>query len=470
MTLPATIAVATAAIDLLFGLLVLGISTSPGWRHYRWFAAAAFLACVYSFTEVWLTLPAPDEVIAWASRLALVSGGLHGLCWVPFTARIADRPLSWFDRALMAGAVVFSVLCLIPGVLVTSQVTGLGVEIVGAVYRDAVPTTLGSVCFGYYCFGLLVIAIRLGRHAMRGHRETWPQFFAFLILLAAATSDSLTASRVWSLPYLLNVGFLSVVVATCSMVVLRFGANARALEESTRKLKETQEKLVARERLAALGELSAVIAHEVRNPLGVIYNAVAQLRRSIKKDDLNAPVVNMLQEEAERLNRMVASLLEFSRPEDVTLRQTRLLDLLLSAARSAVSATGADAREIEVDCAEKESLWCDRQMMQQAVINLLENALVAPRRKGPVQLRAERRDGQLRLMVADDGAGVAPGQEDRIFTPFFTTRARGTGLGLAVVRRVAEAHGGTATVEPTPGGGATFVIALPRHEYSSTAA
>ena len=108
-------------------------------------------------------------------------------------------------------------------------------------------------------------------------------------------------------------------------------------------------------------------------------------------------------------------------------------------------------------------LECDVRLIRQAIINLVTNALQAQGRHGPVQVSAsvDEDAGQVRLTVSDDGEGVAPDIRDRIFRPFFTTRATGTGLGLAVVQRFVEAHGGTLTQHDTPGGGATFEVRLP---------
>ena len=104
---------------------------------------------------------------------------------------------------------------------------------------------------------------------------------------------------------------------------------------------------------------------------------------------------------------------------------------------------------------------CDERLLRQALINLISNALQAPDRQGPVEVVAKVEEQSLALCVIDHGRGVSEDVASRIFVPFFTTRPTGTGLGLPVVRRIAEAHGGEVRLVPTPGGGATFEMWLP---------
>ncbi len=237
-----------------------------------------------------------------------------------------------------------------------------------------------------------------------------------------------------------------------------------ALEATQQELARTQAELLKKEQLAALGELAAVVAHEVRNPLAVIFNALQTLKHSSRPDEQGKLMLDVIGEEAERLNGMVTSLLDLARPEAPRLAPTQVIELV----RSSIDAARSAARpQAEVRLVVPEPLplaQVDEQKLHQALVNLVSNAIQATGRSGPVVVRASTEQGarpMLRLEIVDDGDGVAPDLRERIFTPFFTERARGTGLGLAVVRRVAEAHQGTATVEPTPGGGATFVLRVP---------
>ncbi len=237
-----------------------------------------------------------------------------------------------------------------------------------------------------------------------------------------------------------------------------------ALEEAKRRLEETQGELVKRERLATLGELSAVIAHEVRNPLGVVFNALAALRHQTPAQSPGHALLGVIAEEADRLNRLVTALLDLARPVTPELEACPIEPLVRGAIDTARALADPSAEVVlELD-GPADALLADGQMLRQALVNLVANAIQAAGRRSPVRVRIteEALLGVVRFAVIDDGAGVPPKLVERVFTPFYTTRAKGTGLGLAIVRRVAEAHQGTATVEPTPGGGATFVLRVPR--------
>ena len=175
-------------------------------------------------------------------------------------------------------------------------------------------------------------------------------------------------------------------------------------------------------------------------------------------------MIDVIGEESERLNRMVTALLELARPEQARLAPTPVMELVRSSIDAARSMVEPEA-EVRLLVPEPLPLArVDEHKVHQALVNLISNAVQATGRQGPVQVRVTvERDGNpvLRVDVIDDGDGVPPELRERVFAPFFTARAKGTGLGLAVVRRVAEAHRGTATIEATPGGGATFVLKLP---------
>ncbi len=245
--------------------------------------------------------------------------------------------------------------------------------------------------------------------------------------------------------------------------------NARLFEDlkkSYHELARAQQELVKRERLAALGELSAIVAHEVRNPLGAIFNSLATLKRVVPAREDARMLLGIVGEESERLDRMVGDLLDFSRPHDPQRRPASLAEVIDGAL--AVAGPGASARGVSLRSDVPEDLPplpLDVQLLHQALLNLVRNAIQALPPGGTVTVRArlEQRDATnfARIEVEDDGPGIPPELADRVFQPFFTTRAAGSGLGLAVVKRIAESHGAQLTLESPPGHGATFVLALP---------
>jgi signal transduction histidine kinase len=240
------------------------------------------------------------------------------------------------------------------------------------------------------------------------------------------------------------------------------------LRKSYDQLAQAQAERVRNERLAALGELAAVMAHELRNPLGVVFNSVASLKKLLRPTGDAASLLGMVGEEAERLNRIVGELLEFARPGQAVLRPHRLSDIINGALAAALKAQRGDSHSVRVELQVDDALppvLADAEMLRQALINLLTNAMQAMARGGRVVVRAalERGDGRpfARVEITDSGPGVPAELSDRIFQPFFTTKAAGTGLGLAIVKRIADAHQGEVTFAPAPGGGATFTLRLP---------
>jgi signal transduction histidine kinase len=245
--------------------------------------------------------------------------------------------------------------------------------------------------------------------------------------------------------------------------------NARLYEDlktSYAELALAQQQLVAQERLAAIGELAAVVAHEVRNPLGAVFNAVEALRRSVSDGGQSGMLLRVLSEESERISHIVDDLLDFSHPHPVVVTEVPLLRALDEAI--AASITRPEIRVERRIAPGLQSVAADGRQLRQALVNLLHNAAQAMPDGGDVRIEAApaERDGHafVAITIADSGPGIDREARDRIFQPFFTTKATGTGLGLAVVRRVAEAHGGSIEVHNAAGGGAVFTLLLPVSE------
>ncbi|MBS2022779.1 MAG: GAF domain-containing protein [Deltaproteobacteria bacterium] len=251
--------------------------------------------------------------------------------------------------------------------------------------------------------------------------------------------------------------------------------SARLFEDlrlSYRDLERTQKELVDRERLAALGELSASIAHEVRNPLGVIFNALSSLNRFLKPEGNVGILLGIIGEEADRLNRMVGDLLDYSRPLRPALQPVQLLPLVRDAVSSARPVRdegrprGIDETPLEVSLEVPEALVlrADQRLLRQALVNLFLNGFQAMPKGGRLRVVAERREtprgAEALLLIQDTGPGIPVDVRARIFQPFFTTKATGTGLGLAVVKRIIEGHGGTIGVGNRKHG-AEFELWLP---------
>lgn len=228
-------------------------------------------------------------------------------------------------------------------------------------------------------------------------------------------------------------------------------------------IESARARLVQSEKLAALGQLSASIAHEVRNPLAVIRSAAQSLGESVAAGDVDGQkACAFITAEIDRLTNVVGSLLAFARPLRLEPRAVAVDELF----DGALLLAGPDLTREHVRVARAPDagplrVQADVDLVRQVLVGLLVNAVEAAGRNGEINLDARRGDGVIEIEIADSGPGVPAELRTRIFEPFFTTRARGTGLGLPIARHIVEAHGGKLEVGAHQGGGARFLVRLP---------
>ncbi len=209
-------------------------------------------------------------------------------------------------------------------------------------------------------------------------------------------------------------------------------------------------------RLVALGEMSSIMAHELRNPLASLKGHAQLLAESLEGEEKKHKKAARVVSDAERLESLTESLLEFVRDGPVERRSVAPRELVAAAAAQ----LRADA-PLKVDTeGAPETVAVDPTRVTRALQNLFENAMRAGEGQ-PVDVTIAKDGGDVRFEVRDRGAGIPPGDIARIFEPFMTTSARGTGLGLPIARRVAEQHGGSLTAYNHPAGGAVFCLKLP---------
>ena len=235
------------------------------------------------------------------------------------------------------------------------------------------------------------------------------------------------------------------------------------LRSSHAELRVVQSELVTKNQLAAVGELAAAIAHEVRNPLAVIVNAVAGLRRAPGSEEDRGILLSIVDEEAARLNRLVTDLLRFARPVNVKRSPVSLLEL---ANRSRSQAT--DGHEIVVTIADDpaiQTVWVDPSLFRLVFDNLVQNACQAMKGGGRVDITVTRGNlgmtPAVSIRIKDHGHGMEPEVRERALDPFFTTRPSGTGLGLPIVQRILEAHGGELLIDSQEREGTSVTLNLP---------
>jgi signal transduction histidine kinase len=227
-------------------------------------------------------------------------------------------------------------------------------------------------------------------------------------------------------------------------------------------------------KMADLGKLIAGVAHELRTPLTYVANNLAIQRARLEDasgnaDDAKAILRDALaanltaQEGVNRLAHVLQELRPLSRNRPMRLRAVDLADLVLDAVQTFRAADG-DRVRVALDLQATHRVALDRDDMANVLINLLNNAADAIGHQGSIEVSTRNATVPPEIRIVDHGPGVAPDFAPQLFEPFRTTKPDGTGLGLFISRRTVEAHGGTLTYEPTPGGGATFVIRLPCSE------
>ncbi len=227
-------------------------------------------------------------------------------------------------------------------------------------------------------------------------------------------------------------------------------------------LKETQARLLRSERLAALGQLSQGIAHEVRNPVTSIGGFAKRLKKALPEDDPVVHYVDIILKETARLEQMVKDVEGFTSMRKPEIRKVRLLALLQSTLEAWEMEDSSDMIEVKLETLpEDPAVYMDRGLMEQALIQLLRNAKDAMPEGGVISISTSWEDKWLVLSIKDEGSGITSGHLPRVFDPFFTSKTRGSGLGLTTVNRIVNEHGGEVEIISTLGAGTEARILLP---------
>jgi two-component system sensor histidine kinase HydH len=233
-------------------------------------------------------------------------------------------------------------------------------------------------------------------------------------------------------------------------------------------IKQLEEKVRRSEKLAAIGELAAGVAHEIRNPLSSIRGFAQFLRHALRDKPQDQQYAETMVTEVDRINNVVTDLLTFARPMEAELAPTDVTELVEHSLRLVEADAKSHGVEIQMNISDLSKVKLDANQMTQALLNLLLNALQEVKPKGRIEIGAELKvqDSCLHLWVEDDGTGIAKDQKEKIFEPFFTTRKKGTGLGLPIVHKIIENHNGEIRVQSPLGGkkyGSRFTIIIPIH-------
>jgi two-component system sensor histidine kinase HydH len=247
-----------------------------------------------------------------------------------------------------------------------------------------------------------------------------------------------------------------------SMLLTWIGASILTLAallfwRTSEQYERAQTRLEEQKRLSLLGEMSAVLAHEIRNPLASLKGNAQLMAERMSPGTKERARAERVVIEATRLESLTSDLLDFARSGPIELRPANPIEVL----RISIADIAEDGFEVDTRSAPQQ--WTmDSNRVRHALVNILQNARQASPDQHAPSVRVTEERGRLVYEVRDYGAGLPAEKADRIFDPFFTTRTNGTGLGLAVARRVAELHGGNISAHNHPEGGAVFRIELPK--------
>jgi two-component system sensor histidine kinase HydH len=287
-------------------------------------------------------------------------------------------------------------------------------------------------------------------------------------LLAAPAEGPLASREAVAAGFISSLALVGFFAGRLAMARARARRDAAVIREQLSALERAQSRLLEQEKLAAIGRLAAEVAHGVRNPLGVIRASAAMVQESFDPTDDAHRACRFICEEIDRLHSLTASLLTFARPTEpkpASVSLERLVDRALHLAGEEIRARELVVRhEVEPGL---EDVRADPDLLAQVLLGLLVNAAQAVRRTGRILVRVGGDAESVWVEVADDGPGVPPQSASQIFEPFYTTKANGTGLGLATALRIVEAHAGRLDLlsgrgAGDAGAGACFRMSLPR--------
>ncbi|MGC4094959.1 MAG: ATP-binding protein [Polyangiaceae bacterium] len=474
--------VAHLGLALFFGLAYL-VGVRERQREYLLFSllCAAFSALTaglaYEQAEVPLALGYRSDQFTHAAAMLAAVFNLHfALSFV-----MPGRPLPTLRPlfALAAGFIVADCLNLlwVPGSYHrrTAHVFGLTV-----VFGDGDVTLLGALFYVTAALATVGSMLAFYRGFRSGRREVTAMLLTSPLIAGATLHDvclgaGLLENTIVMLPHV----FMLYALGAGGTLLARYRATAGELEQtathlrqrteelrhSHEELAQIQNELTTKKQLAAVGELAAAIAHEVRNPLAVIVNAVAGLRRTGLRAEDSAMLLDIVEEEAGRLNRLVTDLLRFARPVSVKRTPVSLVELAKRCRASIASGFEVDVQT--TDDPDLQTVDVDPNLFRLVFDNLVANACQAMGEAGTVEIRVDRAElrgeSAARIEIRDRGHGMDAQVLGRALDPFFTTRPSGTGLGLPIVQRIVEAHGGELLLDSMEGQGTRVVLVVPVH-------
>ncbi len=229
--------------------------------------------------------------------------------------------------------------------------------------------------------------------------------------------------------------------------------------QDVREIESLREQVRLKERLAAIGEMAATVAHEIRNPLGGIRGFATLLQRDTPAEDPRRRLIEKILTGTKNLDRVVTDLLEYTRPIEIRSRPLKCRELVDAAV--AMLDTGGEVTVSNL-VESSTAILGDPDRLRQVLLNILLNARQSIEGAGSIEIRSHDERDIVSLTIRDSGCGIPEEEIGRLFSPFFTTKVKGTGLGLAIAQKIIERHGGQVEVSSTVGQGSEFRIRLPK--------
>lgn len=232
------------------------------------------------------------------------------------------------------------------------------------------------------------------------------------------------------------------------------------VEQRTKQLKETQEKLIKSEKLAAIGQVAAMVGHDLRNPLTGIKGATYYLKKKLapEADKAVTEMLALIEEDIEYSNKIISDLLEYSREMKLELAEITPKSIMKDILSLVEVPNNVHVSDFVQD---EPKIMADVEKMKRVFINIIKNAIDAMPTGGNLTIKSKESGGNVEITIADTGIGISKDNLGKIWTPFFTTKAKGMGLGLPICKRIIEAHRGSILVESKLGKGTTFTITIP---------
>jgi two-component system sensor histidine kinase HydH len=266
--------------------------------------------------------------------------------------------------------------------------------------------------------------------------------------------------------FLVALFFIVVLLAAGAFISIAYYWNeslTRQVELKTVELQESHDRLLRSERFAAVGEAAAYVSHEIKNPLMVIGGLAQQVARHLSEDPTAQGKLHIIQTEVKRLESFLGDLRDFLRPAQPNKQPVNVNEVIRNVEALMGDAVGEKGVVLEDQLApDLPPVEADPNQIKQVLVNLVKNAVEATEGKGKILLSSGAKDGQVWFAVQDTGKGMSEDILAKIFNPFYTTKDKGTGLGLAVINKIIVDHHGSVTVDSQTGTGSTFTVKLPQ--------